>query len=205
MKQGPSAYRSIPGWLSDNEAQCLFDIVRRTPGNVSEAGTFYGKSTSVLCEGMLASGQSACRLVSYDLSTTSERQFREFVRSLGHVEADIMEMPPLLVDTWKRGTSSSDEAWKYLQYFNLDHLVELKVGDFRQDTGSYEVLFFDVMHGETEIEPNIAHVARLARPKAIVAFHDMYPDLSLKHAIEKSSTKLQFFRLVDTLGLFQRI
>jgi hypothetical protein len=41
------------------------------------------------------------------------------------------------------------------------------------------------MHGETETEANIAHVARLARPKAIVAFHDMYPDLSLKHAIEK--------------------
>jgi hypothetical protein len=99
-----------------------FDIVRRTPGNVFEAGTFYGKSTSVLCEGMLASGQSARRLVSYDLSTTSERQFRSLC----------VHWVTWRPTSWRclrcwstRGSvalPASDEAWKYLQHFNLDHL-----------------------------------------------------------------------------------
>lgn len=43
--------RELPGWLAEDEAECLYDLVKRArKGNVLELGSFCGKSTCVLAQ-----------------------------------------------------------------------------------------------------------------------------------------------------------
>ena len=204
MTLGPIAYRTIPGWLTDAEAFCLYDVARKTTGGVFEAGTFYGRSTSALCEGLRDSMHRDRKFISYDLATGSEKEFLAFMRSLGYCTDDV-HLPKQLEETWAAGSNSTIEARKHLALTGLDKFVDLRIGDFRQDTGSYSALFFDVTHGPEEIDANIDHMIRLANPKGIITMHDMYMDGTLKYVIDKTRGRLNFFRLVDSLALFQKL
>lgn len=202
MSNGPHTYRSIPGWLTDNEARCLYDVARKTRGNLLEVGTFLGRSTSVLCEGIRDAGQVGRKFVSYDLSCSSLGEFKTIVNAIGQEDFFV---PALLSDLWARGANSTDEARKYLEEHELLQYVELRKGDFRADNATYDTMFLDVMHGPEEMSANLPHVYRLSRPMTLVAIHDMHEETTLPEIRRQAHGKLHFFRLVDTLGLFQRL
>ncbi len=200
--KAPQAYRSIPGWLTVNEAQVLYDVARKTRGGLLEVGTFLGRSTSVLCEGIRDAGQVGRKFISYDLSCSSLDEFREFAHTIGQ---ENFEVSPLLTDLWAKGTNSTEEARKTLIKHDLLQYVELKKGDFKLDEGVYDTMFLDVMHGPEEIAANLPHVYRLSRAMTLVAIHDMHDGTTLQEVIRQSRGKLHYFRLVDTLALFQRL
>lgn len=200
--KGPQAYRAIPGWLTDNEAHALYNVARKTHGGLLEVGTFLGRSTSVLCEGIRDAGQIGRKFISYDLSCSSPNEFQAYAQTLGQ---DTLETPPLLTELWAKGTNSTDEAQKYLAANALLEYVKLRRGDFKQDTGCYDTMFVDVMHESGEVETNLPHIHRLAAPMALIAIHDMYVESTLQEVLTQARGKLHFFRLIDTLGLFQRL
>ena len=181
-----------------------YEMTRKTRGGLFEAGTFLGRSTSVFCEAIRKEGQVGRKFVSYDLSLPSEVGFKHYMQSIGHTDEQVCP-PKELTDIWAAGTSSTELARKNLASHGLLDHVELRIGDFRQDSGVYETLFFDVVHGMEEAAANLPHIVRLSAPKAVVGIHDMFWGGILEHVIEKTRGELSFFRLVDTLALFQRI
>lgn len=197
--KSPSAYKNIPGWLSDNEANYLYKIAHKSSGDILEAGTFCGRSTSCICE---AVRERPRKFISYDVACSSAEEFNKFADEFKLGCGD--SLPPELTELWERGTNSHEQAQIYLREAGLLDYVTLVKGNFHEDQSSYGVLFFDTTHGPEEIHVNMPHILRLAKKEAWVAFHDMNPTL-LALIEAQYGKQLKFQNIVDTLGLFARL
>lgn len=195
----PSAYKHIPGWFTPNEANYLYKIVCKMPGDILEAGTFCGRSTSCICEALKDHPR---KFVSYDVACSSAEEFKRFALTAG--QGSDIYIPPELAELWNKGTNSHEQAQAYLREAGLLDYVTLIKGDFRSDLSSYGVLFFDTTHGPEEIAINMPHILRLAKKGAWVTLHDMYPPLLAMIEAEYGK-QLKFEGIADTLGLFTRL
>lgn len=194
----PSAYKDIPGWFSENEARRLYKLVTKVPGDILEAGTYCGRSTSCVCEAIRGRGR---KFISYDWAASNAEEFHKLAVSIGSSD---MYVPPELQELWTRGTNSYEEAQHYLQQAGLLSYVTLVKGDFRTDSCFYDVLFLDVVHSPEEIHSNLPAAIRQSKPGAWLALHDMRPDL-LRLIDQDYGAQVRFQTITDTLALFIRI
>jgi predicted O-methyltransferase YrrM len=192
-------FPEITGWFQECEALHLFTAVQiARPKRLLEIGTFYGRSTATICSALEASGNRA-KFISYDLDFRSEAEFRQLFSAIHQVTE--VSAPLECNEAFARRLSTLEYARLQLQRYNLLHFVELKGGDFRWTSGTFDMIFADVLHDKSEIEVNLPAILSKLENDGILAVHDM-TDENL-HTIQRISSNLRFISQSAYLGLFR--
>lgn len=132
----------VPGWLTDDEAQALFDAARSCTGRgaIVEIGSWRGKSTICLAHG----SRAGARLPIYSVDPHPKRRFEEFRRNIERAGVTELVRPI-------RGRSQ-DAA-----------------DDFHEPV---ELLFVDGAHDEALVREDYEKWVPKVVDGGIVAFHD---------------------------------
>jgi predicted O-methyltransferase YrrM len=192
-------FPEITGWFQECEALHLFTAVQLArPSRILEIGTFYGRSTATICSALAASRQNA-EFISYDLDFRSEAEFQRLFAAI-HRVAEV-HPPPECNEAFARGMSTLEYARLQLDRYNFLPFVELRGGDFRWTSGTFEMIFADVLHDTGEIEANLPAILGKLEDDGVLAVHDM-TDENL-HTMQKISPRLRFISQSVYLGLFR--
>lgn len=189
--------RDIPGWFSEGECKKLYQLTLTTKGDIMEIGHFLGRSTACICEALEDSGIER-KFYSYDLGISSAEDYKSFFGGLLDNDRGV---PQKFKDfVFNKNMTTTQLAEQHLKVLGLDKYVKLITGNFIQmDTGKYDFIFCDAMHGPTEIKLNLPHVVNNSKHGCIWAFHDMNP------ADAELVTQLAdciFIEGIDSLGIF---
>ena len=192
-------FPEITGWFQECEALYLFTAVQLArPARILEIGTFYGRSTATICSA-IAANRHPVDFISCDLDFRSES---EFCRLFGAIHQFAEVRPPTECnEAFARGLSTLEYARLQLDRYNLSPFVQLRAGDFRQVSGSFDMIFADVLHDKREIEANLPGILGKLEDDGILAVHDM-TDENLS-VIQRISGDLRFISQSAYLGLFR--
>lgn len=192
-------FPEITGWFQECEALLLYTTVRLAcPARILEIGTFYGRSTATICSAILANRRPV-EFISCDLDFRSESEFRRLFGSI-HQSADLRP-PRECNEAFTRGLSTLEYARLQLDRYRLLPFVQLRAGDFRQISGTFDLIFADVLHDKPEIEANLPGILDKLEGNGILAVHDLTDDN--RHAILRISRHLRFISQSAYLGLFR--
>lgn len=192
-------FPEITGWFQECEALHLFTAVRLVrPARILEIGTFYGRSTATICSAITAN-RHPVDFISCDLDFRSEP---EFCRLFGAIHQFAEVRPPTECnEAFARGLSTLEYARLQLDRYDLSPSVQLRAGDFRQVSGTFDMIFADVLHDKREIEANLPGILDKLEDDGILAVHDM-TDENLS-VIQRISGDLRFISQSAYLGLFR--
>lgn len=163
-------YVNIPGWLSNTDAELLYELSVNCKGSILEIGFFLGKSTSVICEAIKDSNNNN-QFDSYDMDFKTQEEFVKFYTPI-HKK---FKVPKLLTqEVFNRNETTLNVAKNNLQKFGLLKYVNLNSGNFKSiNDKKYDLIYCDVMHDKSEIELNLPDLIRLSNPNCFWAVHDI--------------------------------
>jgi predicted O-methyltransferase YrrM len=192
-------FPEITGWFQECEALHLFTAVQLVrPARILEIGTFYGRSTATICSAIAANGHPT-EFLSCDLDFRSESEFRRLFGAIHH-SAEVRP-PAECNEAFTRGLSTLEYARLQLDPYNLMPFVRLVAGDFRRISGTFDMIFADVLHDKREIEANLCGILAMLDADGILAVHDITSEnLSV---IQRVSCNLRFISQSAHLGLFR--
>jgi hypothetical protein len=192
-------FPEIAGWFQQCEALHLFTAVQLVrPARILEIGTFYGRSSATICSAISATSHPT-EFISCDLDFRSEAEFCRLFGAIHHV-ADVRP-PAECNEAFSRGLSTLEYARLQLDRYNLMPFVRLVAGDFRRISGTFDMIFADVLHDKGEIEANLPEILAKLKADGILAIHDITSEnLS---AIQRVSCNLRFISRSAHLGLFR--
>lgn len=165
-------YPSLPeGWLSKYQAEELYRIGREHSGPFLEIGSWIGRSTCCIALGIRDSGKIK-RFVSVDLGIESEAEWQSFFGTP-------LEKKPnkeLYLPHITRPGGSIESLKENLRNRKLDHLVEVRKGDFREMDWAeerFETIFCDVSHNPREVAANLPKIGNLLQPGGTLVADDI--------------------------------
>lgn len=162
-----SVARRIPGWLTDAEANALFEIARSRDSSadvvIVELGSWHGKSSVLLAAGLCS--QASARLYCIDPFGQDENpvfQAREY-------DPLLRRMPYSLEEGFKRT----------IRRCGVAHVVEAVKGYSYDVVRTWEraidVLFIDASHHYEAVQRDFQLWSAFVKPGGIVALHDVSP------------------------------
>ena len=192
-------YNQIPGWLSDNEANELYNLSFDLNGKILEIGTLYGKSTSCICESIRDSNLKST-FNSCDINFKDKNDFLSFYQP---IHGQNTTVPSLLEEiSFSQNKTIYEVTTEYLQKFNLLKFVNLIPKSFHNFEEKYNFIFCDALHDINEVNINLPHLLRLSENICIWAIHDINNVMNFI-PYEVDGKKITFFKKVDNLGIYQ--
>ncbi len=176
-------YPSLPeGWLSKYQAEELYRMGREHPGPFLEIGSWIGRSTCCIAYGIRASGKQK-RFISVDLGIASEDEWQAFFgQPLAKKPNKDLYLPHIT-----RSGGSIESLKENLCTRKLDHLVEVRKGDFRKMDWAgeqFETVFCDVSHNPREVAANLPKIVELLQPNGTLVADDIRTPEILKTLLE---------------------
>ena len=194
-------FPEITGWFQECEALHLFTAIRLVrPTRILEIGTFYGRSTATICSAIASNrGPDPVEFISCDLDFRSESEFSRLFGAI-HQVAEVRP-PAECKEAFARGLSTLEYARLQLDRYDLLSFVQLRGGDFRQISGTFDMIFADVLHDKCEIDANLPAILAKLADDGILAVHDMTDEN--RNTIQHISRDLRFISQSAYLGLFR--
>jgi MMP 1-O-methyltransferase len=159
--------RDVPGWLTKNEADLLYSIVRDWPasGQCVELGSYQGRSTICSALALEARDRNTEQLLSIDTHTGSkEHQPGGLGFNASTLDANgIINTEPLLRN--------------YLTSFNVSHRVHIHVNDSRDAalrfSGEVRILYVDADHELDSVRQDVEAWRKHLSPAGCILLHDV--------------------------------
>ncbi len=206
----PTELTPIPGWLTYQEQRALFALAYILNGPFLEIGAWIGKSTSIIARAIRDAGYDK-RFISSELNPTLAN-FRPVGTGMGFfldpksddcfgvatIKSWKEEMEPVL----SRPGGVVAVLRQNLLNLQLDHLVEITVGDFFSVPRlEYQFIFSDIMHTTAEIRASLPSLRAIINGRGcILAAHDWSPQ---NEAFLRQSLPIAEATRFDTLFVCQ--
>lgn len=191
-------YKNIPGWLSDKEAELLYNSCVNFTGSILEIGTMYGKSTSVICEAI----QDSSKNNKFDSCDINFKNREEFIDFYTKVHGGIT-VPDLIEEfSFSKNKDIFDVTYEYLNKYDLLKYVNLIPENFHKINFNYDLIFCDALHDINEINLNLPHMEKISNDNCIWIVHDFNCTYKI-FPTHVNNKKLNFIEVVDTLGIFK--
>lgn len=158
----------VPGWLTPEEAELLYTIVRDWPaaGRSVELGSFQGRSTICMALALEETHPESHRILSIDTHKGSDEH-----------QPGGRGFDPTTVDEKTGKINTEHLLRKNLHEFEIAHRVEIIVGDSveqaQQFHDSARVLFVDANHATEFVRADISAWSRHLAPSGCLLLHDV--------------------------------
>lgn len=193
--QALSAAKSIEGWLSDGEAEVLYDLARNAKGPIVEIGSCFGRSTAVLALGSMHGNYQPVFAVD----------------SFIGVDPDDRETSDGTQPGWN--CSSPEKLRANLDAAGVNGLVTIVAKPSQEAAGDVpdqiDVLFIDGAHDAASVFSDICLYSPKVRVGGRIVFHDATmrdPGViqALDETLTKDSARWQPLRRVDSAVIYER-
>ena len=191
-------YQNVPGWISDKEAQSLYNLCLDFSGNILEIGTGYGKSTSVICESI----QDSIIKPSFDSCDLNFKNSQEMVEFYTKVHGNFT-VPDLFNElSFSKNKDIFDVTKEYLNKYHLLEYVTLIVDNFHNLNNKYNLIFCDVLYDSNEVNLNLPKIEKLSDENCIWAIHD-FNCIYKYFPREINNRIINFVDMTDSLAIFR--
>jgi hypothetical protein len=194
------------GWTSPTLDQLLPEYSQKSH-RILEIGSFIGRSTALICQGIQKSKLSKVRFDTCDLHFKSCNDFRKFYLKIYGKIIKIPDLQRYYINN--RGTYAN--LCKHLEELNLSKYVKCHKGCFidlkhkNKLLKSYNLIYCSVSHDVVEINYNIPSIGRLLDQHNSVLIAD---DINSKEQIDAIVKHIDFteHKMVNNLfiGIIKR-
>lgn len=189
------AASKIDGWLSDKEAETLYDFAQRARGPIVEIGSCYGRSTAAIALGSMAGGKQPVYAVD------------------SFVGVHPGDRPTCLGEQPGHGCSSPELLRSNLDAAGINGLVTIVAKPSAEAIGEVPdgigLLFIDGAHDYRSVKTDIGLYAPRVKVGGTIVMHDATPaDPGVLQALDETLTRdvarWQPVRRVDSAVIYER-
>jgi len=160
------------GWINSRDGHILHECARLTEGPILEVGSFVGRSTCFIAQGIRKNKYGPIPFCSIDLHASTPEELLTYFAPLGFdkLHAKYQHYMDL--------GGSFNILQENLDRFGVQDLVDILQGDFLDVVPKkrYSMIFLDVTHNEEEIKRNVPPILTLSRPGTVLICHDINHD-----------------------------